>query len=153
MKKIIAIILIIILNLSLCGCSGKEKITEDSLLYLCGAKTIQDIEKIEFIHQDYQNYQEGEIEITQTQDFEIFKYYKYQSDFPSDRVHELHLYPTNRFTITVNEEIYRFYLQDNGSLTYIPTDNTAPKTYTAENNRGITKQKFNELIVEYDILK
>ena len=154
MKKTMIILLVLIFSLSLCACSQSEQITEDSLLYFCGAKTTEEITKIEFIHEDYQNYHEGEIEITDKKDFEIFKHYKYQEDFPSDRIHELHLYPTNAFTLTVNEKSYRFYLHKDGSLTYIPTGNeSGAKTYTADKNRSITNEQFSEWISKYDVPK
>lgn len=155
MKKIFAFLFLFILSLSFCSCAKKEQITEDSLLYFCGAKTTEDITKIEFIHEDYQYYHEGKIEITEKEDFDIFKYYKYQSDLPSDRLHELYLFPTNAFTLTVNEKSYSFYLHDDGSLTYIPTGNgeSGPKTYTADKNHSITNKQFSEWIIKYDVVK
>ncbi len=155
MKKITTILLVFIFSLSLCACSQNEQLTEDSLLYFCGAKTTQDVTKIEFIHEDYQYYHEGKIEITEKEDFDIFKYYKYQSDFPSDRLHELYIFPTNAFTLTVNGKSYSFYLHDDGSLTYIPTGNgeSGPKTYTANKNHSITNKQFSKWIIKYDVLK
>lgn len=49
MKKIIAILLVLVIGFCFCSCSQKE----NSLLYFCGVKTLEDIEKIEFIYEEH----------------------------------------------------------------------------------------------------
>ena len=151
MKKIFAILLVLVVGFCFCSCSENEPITEDSLLYFCGVKTLEDIEKIEFIYEEYQYIHEGNVEITESEDLEIFKYYKYQSDFPDNRLHELFIFPCDKFTLTVNGKLYNFYLHEDGSLTSVPAqDVKGLKTYQADEEHRITKDKFNEWIIKYD---
>ena len=150
MKKLCLLIAVLTVTLSLCSCYKTDtSLQEGQLLYDCGATTTDDVTKYEFLYEEYQGDPENKLEIIDEKDFAVFKYYSYVSDLPKEQFHEIYIFPSNTFTITVSGNKYNFYLHDNGSLTYIPGSGWA-KTYQADERHQITLEKLNEWIIKYD---
>lgn len=150
MKKLCLLIAVLILTLSLCSCEKTDTtLQEGQLLYDCGATTVKDVAKYEFLYKEYQGDPENKLAITNQKDFTVFEHYTYVSDLPAEQFHEIFAFPSNTFTITVSGKTYNFYLHDDGSLTYIP-GNSRAKTYQADENHRITPEKLDKWIVKYD---
>ena len=94
MKKILFILMTVVLVLVCCSCGESNAFEEGNLLYDLGAKSFEDIEKVEFLYEEYQGDYEDKLVITQKKDIELLLDYKYSSDYPSDKLHELFIYPT-----------------------------------------------------------
>ncbi len=151
MKKIFCFILILNI-LFLSSCTANKVLSEGQLLYDCGAESSADVQKYEFIYEGYDEYNgDNQLVITDESDQALFSHYEYVSDWPSEQLHELYLFPSNTFTITVNDQAFTFYLSEDGSLTSVPSANVSGrKTYQAEKKYRITEDKLNELIAKYD---
>lgn len=150
MKKICLLATAFILILSLCSCGSPDvSLKEGQLLYDYGAVTVDDVLKYEFLYEGYQGDPENKIEITDENDFAVFTHYTYVSDLPTEQFHEIFVFPSNTFTITISGNAYDFYLHDDGSLTYIPGSGWA-KTYQADESHRISQQTLNEWITKYD---
>ena len=150
MKKLLLFVIVLVLGLSLCACGKTDtSLSEGQLLYDCGAITTQDVTKYEFLHKNYTGDAVNKPTITDEKDCAVFQHYTYVSDWPTDQLHEILVYPANRFTITVSTKTYDFYLHEDGSLTYIPGSGKA-KTYQADKKYRITPQKLNKWIAKYD---
>ena len=148
MKKIL-LAFFLIFTLFLCSC-GANGISEGDMLYDCGAKRIGNVEKFEFLYEEYTEYSGEKLQITDKEDQELFKHYKYLSDFPGNRMHEIYTYPSNTFTFTIDGEAYSFFLHEDGSLTSLLNPNFSKhKTYQADEKYRITPEKLDELIDKY----
>ena len=54
MKKILFILMTVVLVLVCCSCGENNAFEEGNLLYDLGAKSFEDIEKVEFLYEEYQ---------------------------------------------------------------------------------------------------
>ncbi len=159
MKRFLSLLLVMIMVLSvgLTGCKKETTLKKEeptfkkgNLLYDLGAKSIEDIEKVEFLHTEYQGDYEEKIAITEKEDIEFFCNYTYSSDYPSDKLHELLVYPSNTVYITIDGVEYRLHLGKDGSLTTMIGDNmTKTQTYKAAKDKGITDTVWEDLIEKY----
>lgn len=132
-----------------CSCQNIS-FTEGNILYDFGAESVEDIEKCEFLYEEYQSSPEDKLEITDSEDIAILRHYNYVSDWPTEKFHEILIFPSDTITITINEKVYSFYLNDDGSLTSIPGVNiSSAKTYQADKKYRLTPQKFQEWISKY----
>ncbi len=147
MKKISLILMTIVLILVCCTCGEESTFVEGNLLYDLGAKSFDDIEKVEFLYKEYQGDYEEKPVITQKKDIELLLNYKYSSKYPSDKLHELFIYPTNSIYVTINGVQYQLCLGDDGSLTTVPGNKSW--TYKAEQGEGITNSIWGEFIQKY----
>ncbi len=151
MKKISVFLLFLIIGLTLCSCNKTEPFKEGQLLYDCGATNYSDVQKYEFLYEDFQADSKNKPVITEKDDTSVFAHYEYVSDFPVTQMHELFVYPSNHFTITVNEKEYTFFLHEDGSLTSVPDSNEdKAKTYQADEKYRITDEKLTQWIQKYD---
>ncbi len=147
MKKIRLILMTIVLILACSSCGEKNTFVEGSLLYDLGAKSFEDIEKVEFLYEEYQGDYEQKPVITQKKDIELLLNYKYSSKYPSDKLDELFIYPTNSIYVTIRGVQYQLCLGDDGSLTTVPGNKSW--TYKAEQDKGITNSVWEEFIRKY----
>ena len=147
MKKILFILMTVVLVLVCCSCGKSNAFEEGNLLYDLGAKSFEDIEKVEFLYEEYQGDYEDKLVITQKKDIELLLDYKYSSDYPSDKLHELYIYPTNSIYLTINDVQYQLYLGADGSLTTV--SGSKFWTYKAEQDKGITNSVWEEFIQKY----
>ena len=150
MKKILLVLLVFVLTMAFCSCSKENTFVEGNLLYDLGAKSFEDIEKVEFWHKEYQGTYEEKVEITEKQDIEVLCDYTYSSVYPRDKLHELLVFPTNSIYVTINGVQHRLFLGDDGSLTTVLVDNMYNTTYKAEEGKGITTSVWKEFIEKYD---
>ena len=147
MKKILFILMTVVLVLVCCSCGESNAFEEGNLLYDLGAKSFEDIEKVEFLYEEYQGDYEDKLVITQKKDIELLLDYKYSSDYPSDKLHELFIYPTNSIYVMINDVQYQLYLGADGSLTTV--QGSKSWTYKAEQDKGITNSVWEEFIQKY----
>ena len=137
----------IVLIFACCSCGQKNTFVEGNLLFDLGASSFEDIEKVEFLYKEYQGDYEKKPVITQKKDLELLLNYKYSSKYPSDKLHELFIYPTNSIYVTVNGVKHQLCLGDDGSLTTVPGNKSL--TYKAEQGEGITNSIWKEFIRKY----
>ena len=52
MKKILLVLMMIVLILTCCSCGEKNTFVEGNLLYDLGARSFNDIEKVEFLYKE-----------------------------------------------------------------------------------------------------
>lgn len=150
MKKLFLIGIVIILILVCCSCNSENTFVEGSLLYDLGAKSFENIEKVGFWHEEYQGDYEEKIEITKNEDIEILCNYNYSSDYPSDELHKLFVFPTNSLYVTIDEVEYQLVLSENSELTTVPNNNfNKARTYKAEKGKGFTNDVWQRLIQNY----
>ncbi len=150
-KKIAGYVVLIIVLISVCcSCGEKPVFAEGNLLYDLGAESIDDIEKVEFLYKEYQRSSDEKIRITDKKDIEILCNYTYVSDFPSDKVQELLVYPNDSVYVTVKGVEYQINLDENGELRTVP-GNYISKTriYKAEKGKSITRSVWQGLIEKY----
>jgi len=147
MKKLCCFLMLSVLILTCCSCGEQNTFVEGNLLYDLGAKSFDDIEKVEFLYKEYQGDYEEKLVITQEKDIELLLDYKYSSVYPGDKLHELFIYPTNSIYVTINGIQHQLCLGDDGSLTTVPGNKSW--TYKAGQGEGITNQIWEEMIEKY----
>ena len=148
-NKMLFILLAIILTFVCCSCASENSFVEGNLLYDLGAKSLDDVEKVEFLYKEKFVDVENRPEITEHEDISILCNYTYASDCPKDMYAVLFAFPNDSFYVTINNSQYQLYLHEDGALTIVPNDNTTARTYTAEEGKGFTYEKFKELIQKY----
>lgn len=150
-KKFVGhIVLVIVLISVCCSCGEKPVFTEGNLLYDLGAESIDDIEKVEFLYEEYQRSSDEKIRITDKEDIEILCNYTYASDFPSDKVHELLVYPNDSIYVTVKGVEYWIDLDESGELRTVPGNYISKaRIYKAEKGKRITRSVWKRLIEKY----
>ena len=150
MKKIALMLMIVVLIFVCCSCGEEHAFVEGNLLYDLGAKSFEDIEKVGFWYEEYQGDYENKIEITQKKDIELLLNYKYSSDYPADKLHELFIYPTNSIYVTIKGIEYQLCLGEGGALTTVPSNNmNRTRTYTTEKGKGFTDSVWEQIIQKY----
>lgn len=150
MKKSLCILMTVFLTLVCMSCGENTSFVEGNLLYDLGAESFDDIEKVEFLFEEYQGDYEEKPVITQKEDIELLGKYIYSSDWPGDKLHELLIYPNNSIFLTVNGVQYKLCFGDDGSLTTVPGNNiTKALTYKAQEGKGITDSVWKEFIEKY----
>ncbi len=119
-------------------------------MYDLGAESFEDIEKVGFRHEEYQGDYEDKIEITKNEDIEILCNYSYSSDYPSEELHKLSVFPTNSLYVTVDGVEYQLVLGENGELTTVPNNNfNEALIYKAKKGKGFTNDAWQQLIQNY----
>ncbi len=150
MKKIFLIFMTIVLILICCSCGEESTFVDGNLLYDLGAESFENIEKVEFMYEEYEGYYSDKLEITDKEDIEILCNYMYSSDYPSDKLHELFIFPNNGFYITIGGVQYQLFLSDDGNLTTVPNNNlNKARIYKVENGKGFIKDVCEQLIKKY----
>ncbi len=163
MKRIL--ILCLILCLGLCACQKAEppesnnsnlnSFDEYETTLIRNLTASEDVSNIESLKIEYKNAAEP-IDVTEKNDLNFLKEYTYGGDFPTNRLHELYVYPPHCL-ITVNESI-KLYLLEDGSIakqvmsgdSEVPEDERTYEIYTAEKENMLTKEKLIALFKKYD---
>ncbi len=165
MKKLFVLIVIIVFSLNLCACqrttptesnnsntniSGEYKTT-----LIRNLTASEDVSNIESFKIEYKNVAEA-VFITNKDDLMFLKEYTYGGDFPTDRLHELYVYPPHCL-ITVNESI-KLYLLEDGSIAKqvmcgdsgVPESERTYEIYTASEENRLMENKIISLIDKYE---
>lgn len=148
---VVIIAVVAVITVSVCFLTNpvsKNTFTKNNLLYDLGAESYDDIEKVEFMFDEYDNYTGELFKITKLKDIEKLGDYTYSYDWPDDKLHEILVYPNNRICITINDKETSLFLHDDGSLTLLPPE-SPQKTYKAKNGKGITDSVWNDFIKNY----
>lgn len=152
-RKAIIILMTAFLLFTLCACGEKTTKTEETnlfkegnLLFDLGAKSLDDIEKVEFLYEDFVAYSGENLEITDKEDIKILCDYTFYGEYEGE-LHELFVFPTNSIYITVNGAQHQVRLGDDGSLTTVPGNRQ--HTYKAEDGKGVTKEIWQSWIEKY----
>lgn len=153
MKKILLVLISAVLILGCCSCTEKttkkeenNTFVKDNLLYDLGAKSLDDIEKVEFLYKEYQGDYDEKLEITDKEDIKILSDYTFYGEYEGE-LHELFVYPTNSIFITVNGVQQQLVLGDDGSLTTVPGNRQ--HTYKVKDGKGVTKEIWQSWIEKY----
>ncbi len=150
MKKFFLILISIVLIFSCCSCGEKTAFVEGNLLFDLGAKSFDDIKKVEFLYEEYQGDFEEKLEITQRNDIEILCDYTYYSDYPSDKLHEIFVFPSDSIYVNIGDVQYQLFLGEDGVLIIVPSNNTnKARTYKTEMGKGFTDSVWKLLIKKY----
>lgn len=145
MNKANSVLLIFLSILMLCSCAD-DTLSEGNLLYDCGIESIEDIESCKILS----GASFGEFTITNKDEFKVFSSYEYAEDYPTDKLHELFLFPgVYNLTITANGKEVIFYLFENGDIGVAPTKNSPYKLYRANFFNRLTQDKADKLVVKY----
>lgn len=149
MKRMLLVIAVffIIVTLSCCGnpTVANNDFVEGSLLFDIGANSIDDIEYCKIID-------DGTIPETYIgeDDFKLFAKYRYKSNYPSDKLHELIVFPTNKLiNISVAEKVFALYVMEDGNIAVKISEEGGFKLYHADKQNQITPDKYNKLLKKY----
>lgn len=152
MKRLFALLICIVLIFSLTACnSGETKLT--LVRALTGTDDLKSITKFEIIH----NYGDSVTEITDYSDLEFLKKYGYSHIYPSDKYHELFLFPKNcliKFKLSDADD-RTMYLMPDGSLGLIKTEVKDGvevflcEVYTAEEKYMLNTERLKTLLQKY----
>lgn len=138
MKKFFSLVLAFLFVFAFASCETKSKIVEGSLLFDCGAASLENIESFSILHENGSD----NTEITKAEDIELLCHYMYVEDLPAEELPELLTFPkTKRLSITINENSWTLYLRDDGTVTALSEDE-GYKTYQADEEYRITLEKF-----------
>lgn len=150
MKKTFLFLTAVVLLLVCSACRQTVGFAKGNLLYDLGAKSFEDIEKVEFLYKEYQcNYGE-KLEITQKEDVETLRNYKYLQVCPANELNELYIYPSNIIYVTVNGKKYELYLGKDASLTVVLSNSvSSARTYKAKDDNGFNEETWEKLIEKY----
>lgn len=122
---------------------------------LTATENVGEIEKLEI---NYKN-STGTVFITDKNDLEFLLNYKYNGRFPTDRLHELYVYPPYCvFIATVNGSKTTMYLLKDGSIAKkemcgdsgVPESERTYEIYTADDEYNLTEERLIELLKKYD---
>ena len=149
MKKLLLSITCFLLTLALCGCGShallRDDFAEGSLLFDMGAGSAESIEKCTIID-------DGAVPeiLLPKEEYNLFAKYRYKSDYPSDKLHELMVFPTNKLiNISVGGNNYVLYLRKDGSIGAKLSEEAGFKLYQADESNRITPEKFKSLVNKY----
>ena len=150
MKKFFFVLMIAVLIFTCCSCGEKNTFIEGNLLYDLGAKSFDDVEKVEFMYEEYEGYYSDKLEISENEDIQMLCSYIYSLDYPTDKLHEIYVFPSNSFYVTIGDVEYQLFLGEDGNLTTVPNnDLNKACIYKAENGKGFTYNVCEQLIKKY----
>ncbi len=115
------------------------------MLFDMGANSIEDVESCTIID-------DGAVPeiIIGEDDFDLFAKYRYKSDYPSDKLHELMVFPTNKpINISIAGKKFILYLMEDGNICVRISEGGSFKLYQADKNNQITPEKYDELVNKY----
>lgn len=150
MKRWLCLMMAGVLLFACCSCSEKKAFTEDHLLFDLGATSFEDVKEVTFLYEDYQGDVEDRPAITQKNDIKILCEYAYVADYPSDRLHELFVFPTNSLYVTVGDISYQLHVGEDGSLTTVPNEHMdKARTYKPQKGQGFSAPVWEQLVQTY----
>ena len=149
MKRILLFVTAFVVIITLCGCvnltvAGND-FAEGSLLFDMGANSIDDIDYCKIID-------DGAIPeiFIEQDDFDLFAKYRYKDDYPSDKLHELMVFPTNKLiNISVDEKVFGLYVMEDGNIGVRISEEEGFKVYQADKENQITSDKYYNLVKKY----
>lgn len=149
MKKALIIIIGFLITVALCGCGNRvlssDDFAEGSLLFDMGASSTESIEQCTLID-------DGAVPeiLLPKEEYNLFAKYRYESDYPSDKLHELMVFPTNKLiNMSVDGNNYALYLRNDGSIGVKLSEKEGFKLYQADKSNRITPEKYEKLVKEY----
>ncbi len=147
LKKLL--LFVFLLAVTLCGCGNRALSSDDfadgSLLFDMGAGSAESIEQCTLID-------DGAVPeiLLPKEEYNLFAKYRYESDYPSDKLHELMVFPTNKLiNISVGGNNYVLYLREDGSIGAKLSEEAGFKLYQADVSNRITPEKYEKLIKKY----
>lgn len=147
LKKLL--LFVFLLAVTLCGCGNRalssDDFAEGSLLFDMGAGSAESIEQCTLID-------DGAVPeiLLPKEEYNLFAKYRYESDYPSDKLHELMVFPTNKLiNISVGGNNYVLYLREDGSIGAKLSEEAGFKLYQADVSNRITPEKYEKLIKKY----
>ena len=147
LKKLL--LFVFLLAVTLCGCGNRALSSDDfadgSLLFDMGAGSAESIEQCTLID-------DGAVPeiLLPKEEYNLFAKYRYESDYPSDKLHELMVFPTNKLiNISVGGNNYVLYLRKDGSIGAKLSEEAGFKLYQADVSNRITPEKYEKLIKKY----
>ena len=166
MKRIFLFVLCIILLICLSACSSSSsqqnsnlsEITQNSnegtlIRALTATDTADTIQSFEITHE----YNTNPTLITNKDDLKFLEKYTYSHIYPSDKLHELFLFPNNYFiTIEVNGFKNKLYLMKDGSIAIKQMCGDSSITdvpyevYTADDQYMLNQESLIKLLKKYD---
>lgn len=149
MKKALIVIIVFFLIAVLCSCGShalsSDDFAEGSLLFDMGAGSAESIEQCTIID-------DGAVPeiLLPKEEYNLFAKYRYKSDYPSDKLHELMVFPTNKLiNISVGGNNYVLYLREDGSIGAKLSEEAGFKLYQADVSNRITPEKYKMLVKKY----
>lgn len=170
MKRILALVMVLGLCFGLCSCkkadptqsnnSVESNIDEYKTTLIRNLTATENVGEIESFAINYKN-SLGTVFITDKNDLEFLLNYTYGGRFPTDRLHEVYVYPPYCvLTATVNgsETEETLYLLKDGSIAKkemcgdgdVPESERTYEIYTADNEYNLTEERLIELLKKYD---
>ena len=168
MRKAFVSVMILGFCFILCSCKNSEptqsndsiesNIGEYKTTLVRDLTATENVGKIENFAIDYKN-STGTVFITDKNDLEFLLNYTYGGRFPTDRKHELYVYPPYCvFTVSVNGCENTLYLLKDGSIAKkemcgdsgVPESEVTYEIYTADNEYNLTEERLIELLKKYD---
>ncbi len=147
LKKLL--LFVFLLAVTLCACGNRalssDDLAEGSLLFDMGAGSAESIEQCTLID-------DGAVPeiLLPKEEYNLFAKYRYESDYPSDKLHELMVFPTNKLiNISVGGNNYVLYLREDGSIGAKLSEEAGFKLYQADVSNRITPEKYEKLIKKY----
>ena len=149
MKKTLLFVTGFVLIITLCCCGNptvaNNDFAEGYLLFDMGANSMDDIEYCKIID-------DGVVPeiIIDEGDFDLFAKYRYKSNYPSDKLHELIVFPTNKLiNISVAEKVFALYVMEDGNIGVQISEEEGFKVYQADKKNQITSDKYDKLVKKY----
>lgn len=165
MKKLFSIILCVTMLVCLAACKTPSAPTNNSseinqneyeltlIRALTATDDVSSIQSFEIIH-EYSS--DGTI-ISDSTDLKFLEKYTYSHIYPSDKLHELLLFPnTYIINITINDTVNKVYLLKDGSIVKSQMCGDSEVTdidfdvYTADSQYMLTQERLIELLKKYD---
>lgn len=115
------------------------------MLFDMGANSMDDIEYCKIID-------DGVVPeiIIDEGDFDLFAKYRYKGNCPSDKLHELIVFPTNKLiNISVAEKVFALYVMEDGNIGVQISEEEGFKVYQADKKNQITSDKYDKLVKKY----
>jgi len=149
MKRILLFVIGFVLIIILCCCGNptvaNNDFVEGSLLFDMGANSMDDIEYCKIIDDGVV----PEIIIDES-DFDLFAKYRYNGNYPSDKLHELIVFPTNKLiNISIDEKVFALYVMEDGNIGVRISEEEGFKVYQADKKNQITSDKYDKLVKKY----
>ena len=149
MKRILLLAIGFGLIIILCCCGNptvaNNDFVEGSLLFDMGANSMDDIEYCKIIDDGVV----PEIIIDES-DFDLFAKYRYNGNYPSDKLHELIVFPTNKLiNISIDEKVFALYVMEDGNIGVRISEEEGFKVYQADKKNQITSDKYDKLVKKY----
>lgn len=149
MKRILLFVTFFVLIITLCGCGNltvaNNDFVEGYLLFDMGANSIDDIDYCKIID-------DGPIPeiFIDKEDFNLFAKYRYKGNYPSDKLHELIVFPTNKLiNISIDEKMFALYVMEDGNIGVRISEEEGFKVYQADKENQITSDKYYNLVKKY----